>query len=158
MCLFKILHTISSIPPSQNPKQEEARCKVAAGIDLNLRFCSSKSQSSAESETSAIDQENNEEQEDEKAEAEEKSAEVQNFKVENNEVDHVESETVSFRGRERESNCLDLLIEATRVLSAKEYESNSGGLSGESMTRGASYWVLTREELRNERRGGWNQW
>ncbi|KAK7312623.1 hypothetical protein VNO77_36624 [Canavalia gladiata] len=117
MCFFKILHIISSVPPSK----EEANTK-GLGIDLNLRFCSITE--SGESESS---RENNNEGGEEEEGLREKSVEVsEKF------VDHVESEseedgdgnakTASFHGQEggSDSNCLDLLIEAVRVLSGKD--------------------------------------
>ncbi|XP_061341896.1 uncharacterized protein LOC133288201 [Gastrolobium bilobum] len=133
MCLFKILHIISSIPPSK--EEVFPSNNKGVGIDLNLRFCSV-SESGGDSEAEVV---------------REKSVEVS--KVYDNGADHEESEfeedgdgnggvkeTMSFRGRGDDSNYLDLLIEAARVLSAKD-ESNSEEereLSGELGTRGAS--------------------
>lgn len=132
MCLFKILHIISSIPPSKEETfPNNNNNNKGVGIDLNLRFCSieqnEESESSVETTSiaSAIDQRNI----NNNNEVEEEVAEGLGEKSENN--DHVESgledveegneETTSFQGRGGEdSNCLDLLIEAARVLSEKD--------------------------------------
>lgn len=148
MCLLKILHIISSIPPSKEEAFPSNNNK-GVGIDLNLRFCSvtesGESESSAETASnanSAIEQGNNNNEGGEEDEGEEgireKSGDtqVQSFEVDDNNnnigVDHVESElaeTSSFQGRGGEGNCLDLLIEAARVLSGKDESDSEGELT-----------------------------
>lgn len=105
MCLFKIIHIISSIPPSKQQPFPNNNNK-GSSFDLNLRFCSI-----TKSEESEIDQHNNEGREIEKPKFEEEVFEADDV-----------AKTTSFRGGN--SNCLDLLIEAARVLSEKnEFDS-----------------------------------
>ncbi|QCD88093.1 hypothetical protein DEO72_LG3g2633 [Vigna unguiculata] len=145
MCFFKILRIISSTPPftekqEQGEEHQEPFPTKGVGIDLNLRFSSlTESESSRSDSASATLQNSNEERQEEGFPeksvqlSEKPDGDNQNL---NNEVNDVQ--TASFQGRD--SNCLDLLIEAARVVSGKD-ESDSGeerGLGTESTTQRAS--------------------
>ncbi|QCE15874.1 hypothetical protein DEO72_LG11g2886 [Vigna unguiculata] len=125
MCFFKILRIISSTPPftekqEQGEEHQEPFPTKGVGIDLNLRFSSlTESESSRSDSASATLQNSNEERQEEGFPeksvqlSEKPDGDNQNL---NNEVNDVQ--TASFQGRD--SNCLDLLIEAARVVSGKD--------------------------------------
>ncbi|KAK7404818.1 hypothetical protein VNO78_05799 [Psophocarpus tetragonolobus] len=104
ICFFKILRIISSTPRAR------ARASKGVGIDLNMRLFSS----GTESESCMSEEEGAEE---EGFPEKEKSMEEEH---KNNKVNN-EVETGSFQGGH--GNCLDLLIEAARVISGREEES-----------------------------------
>lgn len=141
-CFFKILHIISSTPPT---KQQPSLCNNTTkgiAIDLNLRFSESESSKSENNDNN--NNEGSQEQDDEEEEGEDfadKSILEVSEKFDNNDEEGNENEnaeTASFGGGDNSNNnnnnCLDLLIEAARVLSEKDEESDSEG-GGESMTR-----------------------
>ncbi|OIW05848.1 hypothetical protein TanjilG_23634 [Lupinus angustifolius] len=139
MCLFKILHTITSIQPTNQPNSSTFP-NNSKGIDIDLNVSIYSTTESGESESFIINQDG----EETKAYAvEEKSVEVsqgtdnqvQIFGIQNNEIADVESESEEDRkGNEGskvetassfgDSNSIDLLIEAAKVISEKD-ESNS---------------------------------
>lgn len=130
MCLFKILHTISSIPP---PKEDSSPINNrGVGIDLNQELCSVEQSVELEPEASATDQGNissNNQEGGEKSEEgvreESMETKVQSFEADNNGVG---GETAPFAERGQDGNCLDLLIEAARVLADEsEEEGQLGG-------------------------------
>lgn len=108
MYLFKILHIISSIPPSI-PQQPSLK---GVGIDLNLTFSSI-----TDTEESDNDNNNNSERQEQV-----KVVDVDVDDVASELENEVDTKTSSFRGDS--NNCIDLLIEAARVLSEKN-ESDS---------------------------------
>lgn len=123
MCFFKILRTISSAPPSteqqeQEQEQEEPFPTKGVGIDLNLRFSSLTESESSRSDSASATLQNSIEEEQEGFP--EKSVQLSEKPDNNNSLNDVQ--TASFQGRD--SNCLDLLIEAARVVSGKD-ESDS---------------------------------
>ncbi|XP_047179357.1 uncharacterized protein LOC124846186 [Vigna umbellata] len=137
MCFFKILHIISSTPPSteQRQEQQESFPSKGVGIDLNLRFSSLTESESSRTDSASATLQNSIEEEQEEGfpdksfQLSEKLDHNQNL---NNEVNDVQ--TASFQGCD--SNFLDLLIEAARVVSGKD-ESDSEeerGLGTESTT------------------------
>ncbi|KAK7341951.1 hypothetical protein VNO80_24892 [Phaseolus coccineus] len=142
MCFFKILRTISSAPPSteQQEQEEEPFPTKGVGIDLNLRFSSLTESESSRSDSASATLQNSIEEEQEEG-FPEKSVQLSekldnNNNSLNNEVNDVQ--TASFQGRD--NNCLDLLIEAARVVSGKD-ESDSEeerGLGTELTTQIAS--------------------
>jgi len=146
MCFFKILRIISSTPPStehqeheeEHEEQEEPFPTKGVGIDLNLRFSSL-----TESESSRSD--SIEEEQEEGLLFPEKSVQLSEKLDSNNNNEVNDVQTASFQGRD--SNCLDLLIEAARVVSGKD-ESDSEeerGLGPKLTTQRAS------QEKRKER-------
>ncbi|CAJ1979186.1 unnamed protein product [Sphenostylis stenocarpa] len=126
MCFFKILRIISSTPPSPEQQQhdeEEPFPAKGVGIDLNLRFSSlteSESSRSDDNASATIQNSIGEEQEEGFPEKSVQLSEKLDINDNNNEVNDVR--TASFQGRD--SNCLDLLIKAARVVSGKD-ESDS---------------------------------
>ncbi|ESW04376.1 hypothetical protein PHAVU_011G090200 [Phaseolus vulgaris] len=124
MCFFKILRTISSAPPSteQQEQEQEPFPTKGVGIDLNLRFSSLRESESSRSDSASATLQNSieEEQEGFPEKSVQLSEKPDNNNSLNNEVNDVQ--TASFQGRD--SNCLDLLIEAARVVSGKD-ESDS---------------------------------
>ncbi|CAL0333995.1 unnamed protein product [Lupinus luteus] len=139
MCLFKILHTISSIQPSNLPDYDRTVSSFPnnnKGIDIDLNVSIYSTTESEETKVYAV---------------EEKSVEVsQIFGIQNNEIADVESESgEDEKGNEvskvetassfGDSNSFDLLVEAAKVVSEKD-ESNS-----EEEKKVVSY------ELRSER-------
>ncbi|KAL5056190.1 hypothetical protein RYX36_036872 [Vicia faba] len=120
MYLFKILHIISSIPPStpQQPSPNNNK-SVGIGIDLNLTFSSITD--TEESESSNNNNDNNSERQEE-AKVVDVDVDVDVGDVASELENEVDTKTSSFRGDG--NNCIDLLIEAARVLSEKN-ESDS---------------------------------
>lgn len=115
MYLFKILHIISSIPPSIQQRSSPSNNK-GVGIDLNLAFSSI-----TDTEESESSNNNNSSEREEEPKVVDVDVDVDDVALElENEGD---TKTSTFRG---DSNCIDLLIEAARVLSEKnESESES---------------------------------
>ncbi|KAK7262205.1 hypothetical protein RJT34_29768 [Clitoria ternatea] len=108
MCFFKILHIISSIPPSK---------PIPIPIDLNLRFSPSQSQSSETDIASIPDQPNDDDDDNNNKVGDEDEVLLEDSEKVLEEREN--GETASYRGQ-GENNCLDLLIEAARVVSGKE--------------------------------------
>ncbi|WVZ02028.1 hypothetical protein V8G54_022834 [Vigna mungo] len=129
MCFFKILNIISSTPPSA--EQQDSFPTKGVGIDLNLRFSSLTESESSRTDT--IEEEQEEGFPDKSFQLSDKLHDNHNL---NNEVND-----------RCDSNFLDLLIEAARVVSGK-HESDSEeerGLGTESTTQRAN------QEKRKER-------
>ncbi|XP_014493413.1 uncharacterized protein LOC106755718 [Vigna radiata var. radiata] len=140
MCFFKILNIISSTPPSaeQPEEQQDSFPTKGVGIDLNLRFSSLTESESSRTDT--IEEEQEEGFPDKSFQLSDKLHDNQNLNDEVNDV-----QTASFQ--RCDSNFLDLLIEAARVVSGK-HESDSEeerGLGTESTTQRAN------KEKRKER-------
>ncbi|KAE9620599.1 hypothetical protein Lal_00019491 [Lupinus albus] len=149
MSFFKILHTISSIPPSteENPlihgddDRSASFPKKSRGIDIDLNVSIYSTTEWGESEYFVVNQEKNEEGEETKVVAvKEKSVgvslgkdtQLQSFEVENKEIVHVESESKEGEGNEggklktaySNANSFDFLVEAAKVVSERN-ESNT---------------------------------
>ncbi|GAU41449.1 hypothetical protein TSUD_98450 [Trifolium subterraneum] len=123
MCFFKIIHIISSIPPSTTNNDNRFP------FDLNLTFSSitqqdSESSTKTTTTTTTNNNNNNHEQEHEqeiKVVEEERNVDDVATEMENEN----DNKTITTSFPRGDCNCFDLLIEAARVLSEKSNESDS---------------------------------
>jgi hypothetical protein len=142
MYFFKILHIISSIPPSNNNNNNHVP------IDLNLTFSSITQDSESSTETTTTN--NNDRQQQEVKIVEQ----VDDVATELENEHDIKTKTSSFpRG---DCNCFDLLIEAARVLSEKNNESDSEEekeIETELMTRSHLREENEREPVVRSKRG-----
>ncbi|KAI4322372.1 hypothetical protein L6164_022075 [Bauhinia variegata] len=148
-CFFKILHIISSIPPCQNSEDQLGIFSSREiGIDLNLQldsveengesesFSDNKSDSSANEANRCRDQGES---------RQEKSAEVSELTNDQAQTLHIDDngddrEETKFEDQKSTGgdNCLDLVIEAAKVISASSAKDDSGfeGLSRDRVVSG----------------------
>jgi hypothetical protein len=137
MYFFKILHIISSIPPPSNNNH--------VPIDFNLTFSSITQDSESSTKTTTNNNNNNDQQQHEQ---------VDDVAVELENEHDIKTKTSSFpRG---DCNCFDLLIEAARVLSEKNNESDSEEekeIETELMTRSHLREENEREPVVRSKRG-----
>ncbi|CAK8576314.1 unnamed protein product [Lathyrus sativus] len=119
MYLFKILHIISSIPPSIQ-QQSSPNNNKGVGIDLNLAFSSITDTEESESSNNNNNSERQEEPKVVDVDVDDVASELEN---------EGDTKTTTFRG---DSNCIDLLIEAARVLSEKNESEEEKQIETES--------------------------
>ncbi|OIV99289.1 hypothetical protein TanjilG_17099 [Lupinus angustifolius] len=137
MSFFKILDTISSVPPSteENPlihgddDRSASFPKKSRGIDIDLNVSIYPTTEFEESESFVVNQENKESFEGKESKVgavEEKSVgtQVQSFEVENKEIGNVESEAKGEEGGKEKTaytnaNSLDFRVEAAKVESER---------------------------------------